>query len=1848
MDHYAADVQPDPVEFPNTVMRRRTSVTQPDDMAEVGPGAGTGTGRAFDFSRTGDQPRSDEAAAAAAAAAATATAAGESVAGDVDTCRICRGEGASGEPLFYPCKCSGSIKYVHQDCLMEWLSHSQKKHCELCKTPFRFTKLYSPTMPKSLPFYVFASHMAKYTFANILVWLRAALVVSVWLGWLPYLMRSVWSFLFWISDEGFGPTSASFPLPDAGGNTEAHMNLVAHALATQGLTSNICPASPLFTATMTAANKAHIAERVPNLLPTMASPPSLNMTTFNSFAASLARFISGADVLNGTHMSWDVSKRQETLLSEVGFLKNLTPHPAVNKVVIKIFEGQIITILVIVCFILIILVRDYVVQQQPEINMRAAFAAQVDNAGENQDRPQVQQIPEARNEDIPAVNGVGRAMDENTMRDDESTIAHGGETTDSHGDGDKDEQPAWRRDIDAIEENVWHNDLAPEDFRDELWDATGGRPWLATGVPPERPIAGFRRRLTRRDTGEDVAGGSIPSRPDSSSAPGRGRLDNGVREKLLEELDEQSQSTVNQYLRIYRQANGDRERILRIIHDEGLGERLAYWVNATQSMTQYRNGTGLEAGASVPSTSFKARSQPSSQTQPELAHDSDNHGSSVLANNENVNALGSHQLSAPQDKGKQRAIYGDTQQAAVNIQKLDNTWQWPQSNGSGYDSDETAAEDNDVLPSSPTRPRAVSDGPLIHNRINPLANNSWSFSALPISDSEAKPEAALPPETPVLKAVLPATPNDVQRGVQSNGQVPAGSLTTPNSNLTTTSSSDTAPAGGGQTAQVETVPVEPVEPLGMIREQVAARDPATFIERVADFMWGDLAGGTEADVPGALAIFIDDENAPFMDLNRDDDSSDDEEDEEAVANDVLAGDLAPEVIEAAAAAGIDPEEVIDDAEDFDGVMELLGMRGPIAGLFQNAIFCAFLVSITIFLGIFLPYNIGRLAVWVVANPMRLVRMVLSFSRFVQDSCLFAVGCTVSIVFDFLYLLAKLLRLESARSLLATASSDARLLTVESSNRIWASIAYETSFISSTEIVNFSVVSHEALVTVKSHVHALISASTQAAMFVLGGNYAPKWEAAKLATATSAPYAVEVAKNITRIMAQPSSWMINLTIPDATATFDPSLVYWSAKDRTLAILGGYLSMSLLAGLYLGRGTPFSTGNTAQEWEASVIDVLNQASGVMKVILIISIEMLVFPLYCGLLLDFALLPLFEDTTFKSRLLFTYHYPLTSIFVHWFVGTGYMFHFALFVSMCRKIMRKGVLYFIRDPDDPEFHPVRDVLERNVTTQLRKILFSAFVYGALVVICLGGVVWGLSLAIPSVLPIHYSSNEPVLEFPIDLLFYNFLMPLAVKFFKPSDGLHVMYTWWFRRCARALHLSWFLFGERRIDEEGSLQLLPKSVFQEAPWYRKLFLDIDEEGMVVPKTWNDIFEGGKAKPATKIPSDKMNELAKLKSLLVETNQLIPDGRFVRAPASDQVKIPKGRNVFMEVSDRDEQLGNKPDSPEPDIYSGNSYQFVYVPPWFRIRIFLFIMFIWWFAAVTGVAFTIVPLVFGRRMFKLLLPGHVRTNDIYAFSIGMYILGSLGYFVFHAQTTLAQAREYLSASATSVINSEVRSRALKLIEDGAKLAYTYTMLLIVFPLAVALIAEFYVMIPLRTWRYSHVFDQTQPLKDGHTVNIVQAWTLGLLYLKIGTRLLVRLGGRPAQAARAVLRRGWMEPNLKVLTRAFVVPGVLMAVFLLAFPPLLAHALFRQGIVSVDPWTPEKQVVAYRMAYPIAALGWAMLWILKGIFSILDSWRARVRDEAYLIGERLHNFGGMVGTGTRGATAGAAGDWRGGARL
>nr|XP_029735968.1 uncharacterized protein LOC109422494 [Aedes albopictus]XP_029735969.1 uncharacterized protein LOC109422494 [Aedes albopictus]XP_029735970.1 uncharacterized protein LOC109422494 [Aedes albopictus]XP_029735971.1 uncharacterized protein LOC109422494 [Aedes albopictus]XP_029735972.1 uncharacterized protein LOC109422494 [Aedes albopictus]XP_029735973.1 uncharacterized protein LOC109422494 [Aedes albopictus]XP_029735974.1 uncharacterized protein LOC109422494 [Aedes albopictus]XP_029735975.1 unc len=53
-----------------------------------------------------------------------------------DICRICHCESDTHNPLLTPCYCSGSLKFVHQTCLQQWLTASETNACELCKFPF--------------------------------------------------------------------------------------------------------------------------------------------------------------------------------------------------------------------------------------------------------------------------------------------------------------------------------------------------------------------------------------------------------------------------------------------------------------------------------------------------------------------------------------------------------------------------------------------------------------------------------------------------------------------------------------------------------------------------------------------------------------------------------------------------------------------------------------------------------------------------------------------------------------------------------------------------------------------------------------------------------------------------------------------------------------------------------------------------------------------------------------------------------------------------------------------------------------------------------------------------------------------------------------------------------------------------------------------------------------------------------------------------------------------------------------------------------------------------------------------------------------------------------------------------------------------------------------------------------------------------------------------------------------------------------------------------------------------------------------------------------------------------------
>ncbi|OQE42437.1 hypothetical protein PENCOP_c004G06162 [Penicillium coprophilum] len=1474
---------------------------------------------------------------------------------DLDTCRICHGEATEEESLFYPCKCSGSIKFVHQVCLVEWLSHSQKKHCELCKTPFRFTKLYDPNMPQSLPVPLFAKQALIQCFRTLVTWLRFVLVAFVWLGWLPWSMRAIWRALFWLAD---GRWSAN----------ENIQNQAAQA-AQDGLGQLFLNGSAAAVADSITSTISNPAISSATAVPSVRSPV-LNFTAGEPLMFTLIKkmiptlFISaftstvGQENAHKNVTASSTKPRYPSWLSDVKFLNSLTPYPTINNMIMDTLEGQLITLLVVVAFILLFLIREWVVQQQPMVNI-----------AEGEREAALQLIANANNRVNDRINEGGFAQPEVIPAQPENDL--NAERAEAH-ELDNDTLPHFAPHSPAPSSNDSEYDLPG--FQAELRHYNGNDPEYETGGHP--PTA---RALAFRD--------------------------------------------------LVARTHGDHEEMLRILREEAHGDDLDWIVNAITG-----GAMNQDPAAAGPST------RPHNPEDPAFSHNVD------------VNSE-----------------YGNV---------------------------------DDHIP-----------------------------------DTDAGPS----------------------------------------------------------TQNVDHSPSTRDDDLPVLNAQVDDRPPRSLTERVFEWFWGDI---TPVERNREEPVHQDEERIvqdpaleePFVPLpNR---------------MEQIQPNAAADAAAAAANAGLDPNDIdAIEGDDFEGIMDLIGMHGPIFGLFQNGVFCALLIAFTVAIGIWLPYLWGKIALVLLANPLELVIGVpITAVEVVADIALDTlIGVVGYLMYWFSFVFKVVLSPFSALLPIGewiprdNSVTSASLSLIDASSHRLNKVIKAFLVFHESDIPMFSVLSHQALKLHQARLGAVFHSVFTTFRFILH-DFPLRLVTLGVPGALSLDLDLSHVRNFigqaqqqlaklakSSLFSMPGTRLMNASAAkaaSATVQVDYDLAVWDSKDRVIAIFMGYLLAFMTGLLYLRITGLLSGANRGQRIEGLLAEVLIQAGGVMKVILIIGIEMIVFPLYCGSLLDLALLPLFSDATVASRIAFTAASPLTSLFVHWFVGTCYMFHFALFVSMCRKILRSGVLYFIRDPDDPTFHPIRDVLERSITTQLRKIGFSALVYGALVIVCLGGVVWGLHFALDGVLPIHWSASAPMLEFPVDLLFYNFVLPVVLQSFKPSEGLHDLYDWWFHRCAHFLRLSNFFFPERHPEEEG---------------YH------------VRKTWWGILSRTEGDWERPIVGSDQQAAAERENRDV---YFLRDGRYVRAPASDQVRIPKGNQVFLEVTEDNERVDGKPD-PADGLHgrSSNMFTKVYIPPSFRTRIAAFILLIWLFAATTGVGITIIPLVIGRKIIGSYSSTSAPVNDVYAFSSGLCVVFAFAYLAYYSSTALEFVRENSGTYLRSP--RQAAQTSLGLAMDAVRLLYVVQVAIIILPSLFALLTELYILIPAHT-----LFGDG----ESHVLHVVQDWALGVLYVQLAIKL---TSWHPhswvAAVVKSVFQDGWLKPNASLATRALVIPLILFTAAAVTLPLSFGFVVRWTIFYSHVGVYPN----VYRYAYPITLLALLAVWIAHLLLRRVAVWRTNIRDEVYLIGERLHNF-------------------------
>ncbi|KAF9935167.1 hypothetical protein BGZ65_003465 [Modicella reniformis] len=566
---------------------------------------------------------------------------------------------------------------------------------------------------------------------------------------------------------------------------------------------------------------------------------------------------------------------------------------------------------------------------------------------------------------------------------------------------------------------------------------------------------------------------------------------------------------------------------------------------------------------------------------------------------------------------------------------------------------------------------------------------------------------------------------------------------------------------------------------------------------------------------------------------------------------------------------------------------------------------------------------------------------------------------------------------------------------------------------------------------------------------------------------------------------PGDQVSNATI--TANTTDPTMVHhvvqkWtevaygtSSGDKFAAIMLGYTILFTLA-LWCFARTRHAYGHT---FARVARDVLRQQGLVLKIALFVTYEMIVFPLFCGAVIGLSILPMFKGSSIGLWIAFFKFSPNWSLILHWIVGTTFTYGFALFVRLCRKMVRPGAMWFLRDPNDEGVHPAREILERPALQHLRTLGQATVLYFTLIILGITFTTHSLNFLMKGVLPLRWPIDEPISDVPIDMLLCHLVLPLTARWLNPAARFKALFAAWLRALARWLRLSSFMYssnGQRFYEEEGH--------FVYRSWQAWLL------------RWRPPMPGS--------DNTQNDAVGSGEELDIDAPVIfVPDGGLLRVPNTDLIFHLKDRRMLVPVDENGNALDPREDLPgEIDTLEAfrtrgrvglvdpkENTVVIYAPPYFRYRLATFVVLLWISVMMFFVLSFVTPMVVGRAIFRLKTERHL--NDIYSILVGVYSLRGLWYIL----DWIASKLQAIFSHGIRPINITNQFRGSShFVKLGAKLIYFGLVFCVAMPFLLGFMVELYVILPLRN-----------AMNDDFGVIFMVNWAVGLLYMKIIHRIL-----------------------------------------------------------------------------------------------------------------------------------------------
>ncbi|XP_023294145.2 E3 ubiquitin-protein ligase MARCHF6 [Lucilia cuprina] len=575
-------------------------------------------------------------------------------------------------------------------------------------------------------------------------------------------------------------------------------------------------------------------------------------------------------------------------------------------------------------------------------------------------------------------------------------------------------------------------------------------------------------------------------------------------------------------------------------------------------------------------------------------------------------------------------------------------------------------------------------------------------------------------------------------------------------------------------------------------------------------------------------------------------------------------------------------------------------------------------------------------------------------------------------------------------------------------------------------------------------------------------------------------------------------------------------------------------------------------------------------VVKVSLLSVVEIGVLPLVCGWWLDICSLPLF-DATLKDRKASFTAAPGTSLFVHWMFGMVYVYYFAAFISLLREVLRPGVLWFLRNLNDPDFSPIQEMIHLPILRHVRRLISSAMIFGSVVLLMLWMPIRILKTVWPTFLPYTLSGDSEVNELSLQLLLLQIILP---GFFEQSHT-----RVWLKKLLRiwCICVSWIL---------GIRSYLLSNDPPAEPTNQQQANNAENN----PENNENNEQENNA--------DNENQAAAAGDNIEAAN---PVQAQPQAPPPPPPPPPQAeRNlaaVHHAIIHRDVPVAFQPYD-KPSI--------------FPIRLCGLIFFMCISLVVASLLTLTVPVWIGRQVMSLWSVGSITTqvvvqstevtprpHELYTAALGTYLCWMITRGIAIAVTLLPQGR------------AAVMDKIKQWLKVGASYALPVLIIVLmlgVIPLLFGMLLELVVVIPVRVG-----------IRQTPIYFIWQDWALGVLYTKIAIALtLMGPDWHLKRALERAYRDGLRDIDLKFLISELATPVITCFGLALAIPYVLAHSIL--PIFFKDPWV---QLEIAHFVYPvffsvIGAIGLVCFQIRQ-----FKKLYVAIKVDKYLVGQRLVNY-------------------------